>query len=130
MLLELAQAAATDAGHGVPVHIPIVRGDVRVSGTSRTLRTASVDGFEGSLRTQVGLISVLFREFRWVVRLALLYFVVFVVYAGIKASLLFGTSTPEELLWSDGGFAAVAIIARLGECRWLRFPCVGAVCST
>ena len=64
---------------------------------------------------QVGLISVLLREFRTVLLLSLLYFLVFVAYAAVKALLIFGTQTPEEQFWSDSGFAAASTATRLRE---------------
>lgn len=66
-------------------------------------------------KAQVGLIGDLLGQFRAVRWVALLYFVVFIVYAVVKSLKIFSTSEAQELFWADDGFAAIAVIARLGE---------------
>lgn len=117
-------------------------GNVRVSGEARLTRALAQKPCHDfrhhnqpaarrirlyPLEPQVGLISVLLREFRTVLLLSPLYFVVFVAYAAVKALLIFGTRTPEEQFWADSGFAAASTATRLREMTSTeRAPCDSA----
>lgn len=72
--------------------------------------------FFGTYLFQVGLISLLMKEFRATLYTLPAYGVLFVIYGGVKLALFLGPSKlSQEDLWSEPGFVFLSIIQKIGS---------------